>query len=66
MVCTVTCNLAMASLVAQLAFPSDYNRRVWEDPSFIKWRKKDAHVSLHCHDTVEGDTPFSLSVLTFH
>lgn len=54
MVCTVTCNLAMASLVAQLAFPSDYNRRVWEDPSFIKWRKKDAHVSLHCHDTVEG------------
>lgn len=28
--------------------------KVWEDPSFIKWRKRDSHVSLHCHDSVEG------------
>ncbi|XP_010276620.1 PREDICTED: uncharacterized protein LOC104611315 [Nelumbo nucifera] len=44
----------MVSLVAQLVFPSGYGQKVWEDPSFIKWRKRDAHVSLHCHDTVEG------------
>uniref|UniRef100_A0A5B7BXV9 beta-galactosidase n=1 Tax=Davidia involucrata TaxID=16924 RepID=A0A5B7BXV9_DAVIN len=44
----------MSSLVSQLVFPSNNGYRVWEDPSFIKWRKRDAHVSLHCHDTVEG------------
>ncbi|CAK9145448.1 unnamed protein product [Ilex paraguariensis] len=44
----------MASLAGQLVIPSNSGRRVWEDPSFIKWRKRDAHVSLHCHDTVEG------------
>ncbi|KAF3778694.1 Beta-galactosidase [Nymphaea thermarum] len=27
--------------------------RVWEDPAIIKWRKRDAHVPLQCHDTVE-------------
>lgn len=50
----------MAALVAQLAFPSDYNRKVWEDPSFIKWRKNEAHVTLRCHETVEGDTLLSI------
>lgn len=44
----------MASLVGQLVVPTDYCHRVWEDPSFIKWKKRDAHVSLHCHNTVEG------------
>ncbi|KAF8395685.1 hypothetical protein HHK36_019635 [Tetracentron sinense] len=36
----------------------DHGSRVWEDPSFIKWRKRDAHVTLHCHDTVEGSLKF--------
>lgn len=34
--------------------PLNNSHRVWEDPSFIKWRKRDAHVPLHSHDTVEG------------
>ncbi|KAL6989747.1 beta-galactosidase [Sarracenia purpurea var. burkii] len=44
----------MASLVSQLVLPANNGYRVWEDPSFFKWRKRDAHVSLHCHDTIEG------------
>ncbi|KAK2983069.1 hypothetical protein RJ640_006456 [Escallonia rubra] len=44
----------MASLVSQLVFPSNGSHREWEDPSIIKWGKRDAHVSLHCHDSVEG------------
>lgn len=27
---------------------------VWEDQSIIKWRKRDAHVPLRCHESVEG------------
>ncbi|XP_074592645.1 uncharacterized protein LOC141848510 [Curcuma longa] len=37
-----------------LLSPNNYSYRIWEDPSFIKWRKRDAHVPLHSHDTVEG------------
>ncbi|KAG9456219.1 hypothetical protein H6P81_000727 [Aristolochia fimbriata] len=48
----------MASLVGQLPFPSDHGQKLWEDASFIKWRKRDAHVSLHCHDTVEGSLKY--------
>jgi beta-galactosidase len=45
----------MASLVGQLVFSLDNNGyKAWEDPSFIKWRKRDPHVTLHCHDSVEG------------
>ncbi|XXG81488.1 hypothetical protein AAC387_Pa09g2110 [Persea americana] len=44
----------MASIVGQFVFPSENGHKVWEDPSFIKWRKRDAHVTLRCHDTVEG------------
>ncbi|XP_027356698.1 uncharacterized protein LOC113866018 isoform X2 [Abrus precatorius] len=32
--------------------------RVWEDPSFIKWRKRDPHVTLHSHDSVEGSLKY--------
>lgn len=28
--------------------------KAWEDPSFIKWRKREAHVPLRSHDTIEG------------
>lgn len=44
----------MASLFCQMIVPSSNGYKPWEDPSFFKWRKRDAHVSLHCHDTVEG------------
>ncbi|XP_058091027.1 uncharacterized protein LOC131237338 [Magnolia sinica] len=48
----------MTSLVGQILLPSDHGRKVWEDPSFIKWKKRDAHVSLRCHDTVEGSLKY--------
>ncbi|KAK6271429.1 hypothetical protein POUND7_008527, partial [Theobroma cacao] len=45
----------MASLiVGQLVFPSENGYKVWEDQSFFKWRKRDPHVTLHCHESVEG------------
>lgn len=44
----------MASVVGQLHLPLDLQHKIWEDPSFIKWRKRDAHVTLRCHDTIEG------------
>lgn len=46
-----------SNLVGQIIFPPDVNaHRVWEDPSFIKWKKRDPHVNLHCHDSVEGES----------
>ncbi|XP_043690942.1 beta-galactosidase [Telopea speciosissima] len=48
----------MSALVGKLIFPSDQGHRIWEDPSFIKWRKRDPHVSLHCHDTIEGSLKY--------
>ncbi|KAK4411137.1 Beta-galactosidase [Sesamum angolense] len=44
----------MGSLVGQLVLPPNSGHKIWEDPSFIKWRKRDAHVPLHCHESVEG------------
>ncbi|XP_039136527.1 beta-galactosidase-like [Dioscorea cayenensis subsp. rotundata] len=38
----------------QLPFSSNSGYKFWEDPSFIKWRKRDAHVPLQSHDSVEG------------
>lgn len=32
--------------------------KVYEDPTFFKWRKRDAHVPLHCHDTIEGSLKY--------
>ncbi|KAG8053927.1 hypothetical protein GUJ93_ZPchr0001g29589 [Zizania palustris] len=29
-------------------------QKPWEDPSFFKWRKREAHVPLRSHDTPEG------------
>ncbi|CAI9102953.1 OLC1v1001355C1 [Oldenlandia corymbosa var. corymbosa] len=34
--------------------PSNNGYKVWEDPSFFKWRKRDAHVPLRCHESEEG------------
>ncbi|KAL7613821.1 hypothetical protein Lser_V15G06726 [Lactuca serriola] len=44
--------MALSNKLIVTANNGDY--KVWEDPSFIKWRKRDSHVSLHCHDSVEG------------
>lgn len=33
---------------------------VWKDQSFFKWRKRDAHVPLRCHDTIEGSLRYWL------
>ncbi|KAI3445135.1 hypothetical protein Pfo_001800 [Paulownia fortunei] len=44
----------MGSLVGQLILPPNNGHKIWEDPSFIKWRKRDAHVPLHCHESIEG------------
>ncbi|KAK2634309.1 hypothetical protein Ddye_029101 [Dipteronia dyeriana] len=46
----------MASLVGQLVFTLENANgyKVWEDPAFIKWRKRDPHVTLRCHDSLEG------------
>lgn len=48
----------MPSSGGQVVLSSSYGHRVWEDPSFIKWKKRDPHVSLHCHDTVEGSLKY--------
>ncbi|KAK8977634.1 hypothetical protein V6N11_013418 [Hibiscus sabdariffa] len=49
----------MASLIlSQLAFASENGYKVWEDPSFIKWGKRDPHVTLHCHESVEGSLKY--------
>lgn len=48
----------MASVVSQLVIPPNNGHKVWEDPSFIKWNKRDAHVPLRCHESVEGDRHF--------
>ncbi|PIA48132.1 hypothetical protein AQUCO_01400605v1 [Aquilegia coerulea] len=32
--------------------------KIYEDPSFFKWRKRDAHVPLRCHDSVEGSLKY--------
>ncbi|TQD77556.1 hypothetical protein C1H46_036910 [Malus baccata] len=31
---------------------------VWEDQSIIKWRKRDAHVPLRCHESVDGSLKY--------
>ncbi|CAL0328768.1 unnamed protein product [Lupinus luteus] len=48
----------MTSLVGPLVLSPDSGYRIWEDPSFIKWRKRDSHVTLHCHDSVEGSLKY--------
>ncbi|KAK9128954.1 hypothetical protein Syun_017751 [Stephania yunnanensis] len=49
----------MASLIAQMSLPPhDNGYKYWEDPSFIKWRKRDAHVPLKCHDSIEGSLKY--------
>ncbi|KAI4332992.1 hypothetical protein L6164_017850 [Bauhinia variegata] len=48
----------MASLVGQLILPPENGYRVWEDQSFIKWKKRDPHVTLHCHESVEGSLKY--------
>ncbi|KAJ8774000.1 hypothetical protein K2173_009431 [Erythroxylum novogranatense] len=48
----------MASLAAKMVSPLETGHRVWEDETFIKWRKRDSHVPLHCHESVEGSLKY--------
>ncbi|EPS71270.1 hypothetical protein M569_03489 [Genlisea aurea] len=48
----------MGSLVGQLFSPGNSGYKIWEDPSIIKWRKRDAHVPLHSHESVEGSLQY--------
>ncbi|KAK4798400.1 hypothetical protein SAY86_030726 [Trapa natans] len=48
----------MASLVASMSPPSANGYRPWEDQSFIKWNKRDSHVTLHCHESIEGSLKY--------
>lgn len=41
-------------IISQPVITSISGHKIWEDPSIIKWRKRDAHVPFRCHDTVEG------------
>ncbi|KAH0468778.1 hypothetical protein IEQ34_002010 [Dendrobium chrysotoxum] len=45
--------MATASSVTLCPY-MNHSHRVWEDPSYFKWRKRDAHVPLRSHDTIEG------------
>ncbi|KAL4203703.1 hypothetical protein AMTRI_Chr01g129290 [Amborella trichopoda] len=51
-------SITMASLPDALISPLELSHKVWEDPSFIKWKKRDAHVPLRCHDTVDGSLKY--------
>lgn len=49
----------MVSVVGQIVLPAANGYKAWEDPSFFKWKKRDAHVQLHCHESVEGEIWFT-------
>jgi len=36
----------------------DVRRRDWEDPMTVEWNKRHAHVPLHCHSSIEGESFF--------
>ncbi|KAF5191895.1 Beta-galactosidase [Thalictrum thalictroides] len=36
----------------------NHGYKIYEDPSFFKWRKRDAHVPMRCHDSVEGSLKY--------
>lgn len=48
----------MGSLVGQLALTPNNGHKIWEDPSFIKWRKRDAHVPMRSHESIEGSLKY--------
>ncbi|KAL6129418.1 hypothetical protein ACLB2K_072768 [Fragaria x ananassa] len=50
--------MAAASMMGQLVSPLETGHHVWEDQSFIKWNKRDAHVPLRCHESIEGSLKY--------
>lgn len=50
----------MASLVGPPVPLPKNGYKAYEDPSFIKWNKRDAHVTLRCQDSVEGIYQYSM------
>lgn len=57
--------MAVVSPIGLLA-PINHSHKVWEDPAFIKWRKRNAHVPLRSHDTVEGNNMLMDLMLRVH
>ncbi|XP_020414127.1 uncharacterized protein LOC18785437 [Prunus persica] len=47
-----------SSLPGLFVFLLENGHHVWEDQSLIKWRKRDAHVPLRCHDSIEGSLKY--------
>ncbi|XP_060675470.1 uncharacterized protein LOC125421374 [Ziziphus jujuba] len=50
--------MASSSLVGHLVFPPENGHKVWEDQTFIKWRKREPHVTFHCHESIEGSLKY--------
>nr|QSM07479.1 beta-galactosidase 13 [Ipomoea batatas]GMD71911.1 beta-galactosidase isoform X1 [Ipomoea batatas] len=49
----------MAFVINQMVVPpNSSNYKPWEDPSFFRWKKRDAHVPLRCHESVEGSLKY--------
>ncbi|CAH9085204.1 unnamed protein product, partial [Cuscuta epithymum] len=49
----------MASVISQMvAPPVNSGYKPWEDPSFFRWRKRNAHVPLLSHESVEGSLKY--------
>jgi hypothetical protein len=48
--------MSVASAGAMFPLPN-LPRKVWEDPSLFKWRKREPHVPLRSHDTPQGSLP---------
>ncbi|XP_051228311.1 uncharacterized protein [Lolium perenne] len=46
--------MAVASASGAMFPPTNSPHKPWEDPSFFRWRKRDAHVPLRTHDTLQG------------
>ncbi|PON53286.1 Glycoside hydrolase [Parasponia andersonii] len=45
-------------LMGQLPFPSENGYKPWEDQSFIKWKKRDPHVTFRSHESLEGSLKY--------
>ncbi|XP_062093159.1 uncharacterized protein LOC133798723 [Humulus lupulus] len=50
--------MSSSSLMGQLVFPSENGRKLWEDQSFIKWNKRDPHVTFRSHESLEGSLKY--------
>ncbi|KAF4388952.1 hypothetical protein F8388_026681 [Cannabis sativa] len=50
--------MSTTSLMGHLVFPSQTAPKLWEDQSFIKWNKRDPHVTFRSHESLEGSLKY--------